>query len=134
MAGGYECLHVPLKGAGGLMKNPIVLGGGGLGGLLVVATVGVWPIIAIGGFLTFAIIGIFFLQVKSMNNPRNHSISHRSVHLPQEEIPDCKRHPGIPATTILNVTRGSNSVRLPLCAACLPEAQLWLKQKQLTSG
>lgn len=131
MAGGYECLHVPLKGTVSLLRNPWALGAGAFFFLVVVKEVGIWPFVFIGAFMVAAFIFIIYLQMKG--TPQN-SLKTRTVRMEPSNVPWCIGNHGVRATTVFKVITSSGVQEIPVCDAHIGQTEQWLVRQQLTRG
>ena len=128
MAGGYECLHVPIKGGQMAMKNPVALGAGAFFVFVVFKFYGIWPFVAIGGVITFVIIALVYFQIRG---PKMTTMSVRTASMGPM---DCIGNHGAIATTLYRVTLPSGEMKeIPVCNEHILQTEQWLARQQLTS-
>jgi hypothetical protein len=113
-----------------MIKHPIPLGVLGVAALAVYLSYGIWPFIVLAFLIFASVVGLMYLQIRSEAPPR---VVNRTINIPTDEVGPCLRHPLIRATTILNVTRGNETVRLELCSDCARDAQDYIYMRQLTA-
>lgn len=131
MPGGYECLHVPLKGGATLVKNPWVLGGGAFFVLVMVNMVGIWPFVIIGAVMLFGLMFIIYLQIKANAHV---PAQIRTVRMEADILPWCIGNHGVRATTIFRVITNEGMKEIPVCDAHIGQTESWLARQQLTRG
>jgi hypothetical protein len=129
MAGGYECLHVPIKGGRAIVKNPVALGGGAFFVFVVFKFYGIWPFVAVGGIVTAIITALVYFQIRG---PRTVPMSVRTASM---KPMDCIGNHGAIATTLYRVTLPSGERKeIPVCNDHIFQTEQWLARQQLTTG
>ncbi len=128
MAGGYECVHVPIKAGQAIVKNPVALGAGAFFVFVVFKFYGIWPFVAVGGIITAIIAALVYFQIRG---PRTSAMTVRTASMGPM---NCIGNHGAIATTLYRVTLASGEMKeIPVCNDHILQTEQWLARQQLTS-
>lgn len=128
----YRCLHVPIKTAGVLARNPLAAGVGAVVAVIVMVQIGVWVMLGIFAAMFGGLLFLINLQIKGGHPASLGNL--RVIQMKTEELPMCIGNHGVRATTIFRVITDGGIREIPVCDEHVTQTTNFFARNRLTAS